>query len=290
MGNREKEEEALARVTARDVEVLEFVARYGVVPRDAVVTWAGTARSMTARREKRLLDAGLVCLTRLPYRYEPFLLATRSGLQLCTRDDLPVAKASPDRLAHFAAAARLGARLERAGEILLSERELLSHERALGERNLSVRLANGHLHRPDMIIVRPGNAVDEWGRSWAKRKPTVLEVELTPKGGRRLDRILSAWRGEVAAGRFAAVRYYCSAQALPYVQRSAERIGFGPEFNATLLPADCLPANLQRRRPGRRLFRHLMFLSKATQKISAVAEPASRQFAFVVGGLGLRLG
>jgi hypothetical protein len=59
-----------------------------------------------------------------------------------------------------------------------------------------------------------------------------------------LDRILSAWRGELAAGRFAAVRYYCSPAAEPYVRRSAERVGFGAEFEATMLPAECLPATL----------------------------------------------
>jgi len=225
MGGREKEE-ALERITGRDVEVLEFVARYGVVPRDAVAEWAETARAMTARRERRLLAAGLISRTHLPQHSEPFLLATRSGLQLCTRDELPVAKVTPARLAHFAAAARLGARLEQAGETLLSERELLAHERALGERNLSIPLANSHMHRPDMIIVPPGSSADEWGRPWAAEKPTVLEVELTQKGGRRLDRILFAWRGEILAGRFAAVRYYCSPAAEPYVRRSADRVRF----------------------------------------------------------------
>ena len=48
------------RISARDVEVLGFVARFGVVPRDAVESWAGTAKSMTAKREKRLREAGLV--------------------------------------------------------------------------------------------------------------------------------------------------------------------------------------------------------------------------------------
>jgi hypothetical protein len=240
MGSRKEKEEALGRVTARDVEVLEFVARYGVVPRDAVAVWAGTARAMTARRERRLRGAGLLSLARLPYRSEPFLLATRPGLALCTRDDLPVAKLSAATAEHFATAARLGARLERAGETLLSERELLAHERALGEHSLSVRLANGHQHRPDTIVVPPGSAAEEWGRPWAESKPTVIEVELTQKGGRRLDRILFAWRGEITAGRFAAVRYYCSPTVLPYVRRSAERVGF-TELEVELLGEDLTP-------------------------------------------------
>jgi hypothetical protein len=66
--------EALGRVTARDVEVLEFVARYGVVPRDAVAVWAGTARTMTWRREKRLREAGLLEVARPHSGKAPFLL------------------------------------------------------------------------------------------------------------------------------------------------------------------------------------------------------------------------
>jgi hypothetical protein len=48
------------RISQRDLEVLEFVARFGVVPREAVAMWAGTARAVTAARERRLREAGLV--------------------------------------------------------------------------------------------------------------------------------------------------------------------------------------------------------------------------------------
>jgi hypothetical protein len=234
-------EEALGRVTARDVEVLEFVARYGVVPRDAVALWAQTARTMTWRRERRLREAGLLEIAKPHSGEVPFLLATRDGLSFCTRDELPVAEISLASLGHFAAIARLAARLERAGETLISERELLAHERAFGERTFSVRLANGTLHRPDLISIPPWSTAAQWGRA-VPTKP--IEVELVQKGARRLDRILAGWRGQVRAGRFPPPRYYCSATALPYVQRSAERVGFGAEFEATLLPAECLPATL----------------------------------------------
>ena len=238
----EEREEALGRVTARDVEVLEFVARFGVVPRDAVALWAQTARTMTWRRERRLREAGLLEVVRPHSGEAPFLLATRDGLALCTRDELPVSEISLATLGHFAAIARLAARLERAGETLLSERELLAHERALGEHAFSVRLANGTLHRPDLISIPPWSTAEQWGRA-VPTKP--IEVELVQKGARRLDRILYGWRREVRAGRFVAPRYYCSAAALPYVQRSAERVGFGAEFDATLLPAECTSAVLR---------------------------------------------
>jgi hypothetical protein len=234
-------EEALGQVTARDVEVLEFVARYGVVPKDAVALWAGTARTMSWRRERRLREAGLLEIARPHSGEVPFVLATRDGLSLCSRDELPVAEISLASLGHFAAIARLAARLERAGETLLSERELLAHERALGQRSFSVSLANGTLHRPDLISIPAGSSAEQWGRI---APTTAIEVELIQKGKRRLDRILAGWRGEIVAGRFAALRYYCSEEALPYVQRSAERVGFGAEFEAMRLPDECLPADL----------------------------------------------
>jgi hypothetical protein len=102
------------RITKRDLEVLEFVARYGVVPRDAVSTWAATARTMTHRRERRLRLAGLVAVT-YPWAAGPYVVATRSGLGACRRDKLTVARVSPSKLHHHAVSARLGARLERAG-------------------------------------------------------------------------------------------------------------------------------------------------------------------------------
>ena len=48
------------RISQRDLEVLEFVARFGVVPREVVALRAGTRRTVTATRERRLREAGLV--------------------------------------------------------------------------------------------------------------------------------------------------------------------------------------------------------------------------------------
>lgn len=42
------------RISQRDLEVLDFIARQGVVPREAVAIRAGTARAVTAARERRL--------------------------------------------------------------------------------------------------------------------------------------------------------------------------------------------------------------------------------------------
>jgi len=220
--------EAWSRVSARDVEVLEFVARFGVVPRSAMASWAGTARSMTLRRERRLREAGLVEVRKLWPATEPVLTATRDGLAVCGRDDLRVALVSLTTLRHFSVAAHLAADLESSGEQLLSERELLAHERAMGERDLSVRLPGASHHRPDLIALG--------------EPPTAIEVELSPKGSARLDQIVAAWKAAVEKRRFARVRYCCSVEALPYVKRSVDRTEAGGQVEVGLLPQECLNA------------------------------------------------
>jgi hypothetical protein len=288
------------RISGRDLEVLGFVARFGVVPRSVVARWAGTARTMTLRREKRLQEAALLEVMRPWLSPEPVLVATGDGLAACGLPELPKARVSTKTLRHFAAAAHLAVDLEATGEQLLSERELLAHERAMGRRDFSLRLRGEEkYHRPDMVILPVGSAsASDWERERtaatlagasdavasriapgglgggataadsgraarpreqasqsdsfaprvsaeafvAEQLATVLEVELTAKGRNRLDEILAGWKTAVARGRFSRVRYYCSAEALPYVERSVQRTGAGGQVDAELLPQDRLNA------------------------------------------------
>ena len=211
------------------MEVLEFVARYGVVPRDAVAVWADTAETMTQRRERRLRLGGLVKVEHPFQGSGPFLTATRAGLGLCLRGELPLAHLSLAKLQHHAVCARLGARLERAGECLLSERELYAQERASGKRDFSIRLRE-RLHRPD--LVRLGDP------------PTAIEVELTRKAQGRLEEIIRVWSEEVIAGRFERVVYYCSAEVLPYVERAVEQARADQQIGTELLPDEDFVAPL----------------------------------------------
>lgn len=214
-------EEAWAGLGRREAEVLGFVARFGVVPRDAVAAKIGTGRSTTVARERRLREAGLLTVER-PLPGEPFLLATRLGLEASGHGDLFPAKVALPRLAHFSAVAHLAVTLEAEGRTLLSERELLAHERAMDERLFSAALDDGSHHRPDLIL--KGDP------------PAAVEVELSPKGSERLDAIVTAWREAVEAGRFSSVRYSCSEEALPFVHRSVDRTGAGAAVVAGPLP------------------------------------------------------
>ncbi|MGD9737315.1 MAG: hypothetical protein AB7V58_17160 [Solirubrobacterales bacterium] len=205
------------RLSTRDVEVLGFVARFGLVPREAVSIWAGTARSVTLARERRLRRAGMIEVGSEFWGAERMVVPTAAGLRLSGYRRLGPARISGSVVAHESAVARLAARLEVAGVRLLSEREALAHERAEERRVYSLKMEDGRrLHRCDLIAL-PGDG----------GAPAAIEVELSVKGAARLDRILRSWRRAIAAGRFADVSYYCSPQAIGGVQRAVERTATG---------------------------------------------------------------
>lgn len=200
------------RISKRDLEVLEFIARFGVVPRTAVAIWAGTGRTVTISRESRLRKADLI-ETCIGVRGEsPLVRATRIGLQVCGHGELSPAPFSLAMVHHNSAVATLAASLERDGAKLLSERELLAHERVEGSRVFSAELSSGRYHRADLICL--GARVEP---------PIAIEVELTPKAASRLDSYLRAWSEVVAEGRFNRVVYRCPPQTRPYVERAVER-------------------------------------------------------------------
>jgi hypothetical protein len=200
------------RISQRDLEVLEFVARFGVVPREVVAIWAGTARAVTAARERRLREAGLIEVLPGIGNSGRIVVCKRSGLRAVSRDELPTPCPSPATLVHTAVTARVAAQLERQGHRLLSEREILARERAEGKRIYSAEHSYKGFHRPDLVHLG--------------EEPEAIEVELTDKAARRLDEILRCWRRAVGRGQFSRVRYLCSPRALPYIKRAADRIRF----------------------------------------------------------------
>ena len=202
------------RISRRDLEVLEFIARFGVVSRDAVAAWAGTAQSCTFDRERRLRDAGLVEVRCGVWGEGKLLAATRAGLALCGRGELRPARFSLATVRHETTVAELAAELERAGESTVSEREIAAREREHGERLLSAELGAKRFHRADLLRVGAGG-----------EPPEAIEVELTAKGQARLDELLRAWRWAVAERRLRRVVYRCPPRIRPVVERAVERTG-----------------------------------------------------------------
>jgi hypothetical protein len=194
----------------RDLEALAFLARYGTVPREVLARRSGSGRTVTYERERRLRAAGLVEVIRGPGEGERLLIATRAGRRACGRDELAAARPSPATLRHEALLAELGARLELAGERILSEREIAVAERAAGTRLYSADLGHGRLHRADLI--RLGAEGSE-----------AIELELSAKGAARLDAILRAWRFAVAEGRLVQVVYRCPPATMRLLGRAVER-------------------------------------------------------------------
>jgi hypothetical protein len=199
-------------ISARDMEILDFIARFGVVSRHAVAVWAGTARTVTILRESRLRKAELIQVVRGFGDVGPLCVCTKLGLAASGRRELRTARVSAAAVSHDTKVAQLAASLERNGEALLSEREILATERAAGEHIFSATLPGGRVHRADLIRVGRDGGPGE-----------AIEVELSTKGAARLDELLRAWRRAVVEKRIAGVVYQCSPRTLLYVNRAVER-------------------------------------------------------------------
>jgi HAMP domain-containing protein len=203
-------------ISARDLEVLAFIARFGVVPRGAVVIWAATGRSVTIARETRLRKEGLIRVVRGYGSFGPLALCTRAGLRAAGHPELRTARVSAAALSHETILATTAAAIERGGERLISEREILARERAAGEPIHSATLPNGRAHRADMIRTDEGGMPRE-----------AIEVELSVKSAVRLDQLLRAWRHAVLDRKVSGVVYRCAPRVRPYLERAVERTRTG---------------------------------------------------------------
>jgi hypothetical protein len=221
-------------ISKRDLEVLEFVVRFGVVPRDALAIWARTGRSVTFARERRLREAGLIEIQPGFGAGAPLLVATPLSLRLCGRTELRPPRFSPWTARHSMVVAQIAARLELAGERLLSEREIAAAEQMAGKRIYSAERggrARGH-HRPDLI--RLGHA------------PEAIEVELTNKAPTRLAALLREWRRAIARQKLARVIYLCPTETLHSVERALQRIRAEDSSRLIALPLTLTDIQLPR--------------------------------------------
>ncbi len=200
------------RISTRDLEVLEFIARFGVVSREAVAVWAGTGETCTFARERRLRETGLVEVKRGVWGEGRLVAATRAGLVLCGRGELQPARFSLATVRHEVAVAELAAQMERQGERTLSEREIAARERESEERMFSAELGDDRFHRADLMRMGADG-----------EPPEAIEVELTAKGRNRLDKLLDAWSWAVIDRRLSRVVYRCPPRIRRLVERGVER-------------------------------------------------------------------
>ena len=218
-------------ISFRDFEVLEFICRFGVVNREAVSCWAQTGRSVTLDRERRLREAGLIEVHPPIGRSGPLLAATLRGLGYCERRELCPAAVSVYSANHSIACARVAAQLERAGEVIFSERELAHEERWLGERSYSTqpKWPEPGFHRPDLVAQR----LREDGGDIA------IEVEISEKSPERLRQIVDSWGRKHGFDRWpGAVLYLCSQKTIRPVRRAIAKTYTDGLVEARLLDFD----------------------------------------------------
>ena len=123
---------------------------------------------------------------------------------------------------HSVVVAHVAARLELAGEQLLSEREIAAAERLEEKRIYSAELRERGYYRPDLIALTD--------------QVEAIEVELTNKGPRRLDEIMRRWRLAVSARKLARVIYLCPPRTLRYVAMAALRVEAAGEGGVVVAP------------------------------------------------------
>lgn len=213
---------ATASISDRDLEVLAFVARFGLVPASAVADWAGTARSVSYGREARWLKHGLVELVDPIGRSGRLLVCTMDGLRAVGLEGFGPGRISVGRTPHAIAVAHAAAGLERQGQDVLSEREVVATEAEERRRIYSAEVYDGRFHRPDLVLREEGIAI---------------EVELSQKASWRLDSILRAWRSAVGNERFSGVRYLCGERALRAVTNAVQRTATEELIEVTELSA-----------------------------------------------------
>lgn len=202
---------------SRDLELVRFVGRHGLVGMRHVMAELGVGRTAAYRRVAACIEAGL--LERLELvRSEPGTLrTTRDGLRYAGLG-LSVAAVSPGAVDHMlrcATVAQLAAKTYGADRIL-TERELILAELIEGRPIASAKVGIGsrgraRLHRPDLAV--------------RTEKGTIaIEVELTPKSPGRLEGLIRAWRREMVAGTLAEVHYLCApGQTRRAVERAVQK-------------------------------------------------------------------
>lgn len=173
--------------TPRDLEVIRFVARMRFASAAQLARAFGMAERGARRRCGALRRAGLLRYERVLFGQPGVYLATAAGLGLAG-SDLSPARIDLAGYRHHLAVVSLALDLLAAspGARWRSEREL-RHDRGLGVR----------AHLPDGVLLLPGGA------------RVAVELELTPKTGRRLAGIL---RFYARCRDYDAVRYFLTTE------------------------------------------------------------------------------
>jgi hypothetical protein len=187
----------------RDLELVRYVGRHGLVRIGHVMVAMGAGRTVTYDRVAACVEAGLLERVELIRSESGLLKATRDGLRYAGLG-LPMPKITPGSVDHWLRCATTAHLLgERFGhDKVLTEREIRFTEQ-LEERSIASAevgtLPNGapKMHRADLAVLAEAGTI-------------VFEVELTPKAPRRLQKLMRSWRWAVGRRTVAEVHYHCA--------------------------------------------------------------------------------
>jgi DNA-binding Lrp family transcriptional regulator len=245
MGREGKRRSSGFRVTDRDKTLIRFLARYRTATYSQVATYLGITESSLRHRIPTLERADLIAVYR-GGTDRNLLGATANGLRVVGLD-LPVYDPSYAGIVHTLALTDLGIYMEKAGETVLTEREIRAAKER-GEISERIRLADewqsapvtygdSDAHRglfvvpppfgkttgmriPDMVLARP-LAPDGSSRS------VGIEMELALKEKGRYDEIIASYH-QRGRQQFGGILYYTPyADVSSAVTRAIERAGAG---------------------------------------------------------------
>jgi hypothetical protein len=209
-------------LTARDRELLEFLAEHRLALSDHIQALLGISPRAADTRLRALADAGFLTRERVFHRQPPFVQITRDGLAAIA-SDLPAPRLDLRSYQHDVGLAWLwlAARGGTFGPMreVIGERRLRSHDASLqgAHRPLGVRLGGvgpkgaERIHYPDLLLVT------------GQGKRIAVELELSGKGPARTERILAGYAADPST---AAVLYLVEGRKLGRsIEAAARRVG-----------------------------------------------------------------
>lgn len=198
------------RITERDREMVEAVARYGVMEEEMVRRWWFGTRQAAYRRLKMLVDSGLLAHDRVLHNRPGVYRATKAGIVFAGLELHP-AGINLQHLEHSLELVNLAEKLqkENPGATYYTERELRSEatRAALSEKTNLIMPEPERSRMPDgLLILQDGGKV-------------AVELELSPKRNRLYERYVK----EYARSRrdYDEVRFYFTRES---ARRRAEDI------------------------------------------------------------------
>lgn len=190
------------RIGQRDLELLDFIARFGFVSRMSLMKRWGEERARVSERLALLARERLIAVSEGGWDGDTLHSLTSAGARACGRGELV---RPPDRCAErFAIVAEMAACEERLGKRVLSAREIegMSRVDRYASESLCVVHNNGRIEPPDMVRINPSGP------------PEGIVVLLEPMRLDPLIELLRSWGWAITEKRFAGVSLLCAAEMI----------------------------------------------------------------------------